>query len=510
MTMNNNQVTKNIVDKPVFFISGGFMLIFCLIALIDLELVKNLVNTYFGLSIKYFGLYWQVLLLLTFFIGLYLAFSKYGNIRLGNLDKPEISTFRWSAMTMCTLLAGGGVFWAAAEPIAHFLSTPPLFGIEAKTKEAIYPALAQTFLHWGFLAWAILGSLTTIIIMYYCYNKNLPLKPRVLLYPVFGEKALKGPLAIFADVSCIIAVVAGTVGPIGFLSLQVGYGLNDLFNIPNNLFTQIVILMLLVSIYVISAVTGVSKGIQLLSRFNVILAFLLMVYILLLGPTAFIFDSFLGSWGVYLDNFFLMTTYRSDTGWLSWWTVFFWGWFLGYGPLMAIFLARISRGRKLRELIVMLSILAPVITNFWFTIVGGSGIFYELANPGVISTAFEGFNLPATLLAITKQLPAGFLISILFLILTTAFVATTGDSMTLSISMCTTGSETPVRSIRIFWGVIMGLITAVLLIAGSGGVGALQSFIVITAVPVSLVLLPSLWNAPQIAVKMWNEQKNTK
>lgn len=201
-----------------------------------------------------------------------------------------------------------------------------------------------------------------------------------------------------------------------------------------------------------------------------------------------------------------MATFRADTGWLDWWTVFFWGWFLGYGPLMAMFVARISRGRTIREMILLISVIAPIITCFWFTIVGGSGLFFELNNPGVISGPFSGFNLPAALLAITEQLPWGGLISVLFLLLTTIFVATTGDSMTYAVSMVMTGTDHPQTSIRVFWGVMMGVVAAILISIGSGGITALQSFIVITAAPVSLVLLPSLWTAPQIARKMADEQ----
>jgi len=173
---------------------------------------------------------------------------------------------------------------------------------------------------------------------------------------------------------------------------------------------------------------------------------------------------------------------------------------------MAMFVARISRGRTIRELVLIISVVAPVITCFWFTIVGGSGLSFELSNPGVISEPFTGFNLPAALLAITEQLPMGFTISVLFLILTTIFVATTGDCMTYAISMVMTGNDHPQSSIRVFWGLAMGIMAAILISIGSGGISALQSFIVITAVPVSLVLLPSLWTAPQIAKKMADEQ----
>lgn len=494
------------VDIPVLLVSGGVLVLFAAFALYDIKMISAWVNSAFAFSTKLFGAYWQVLLLLTFFIGLFLSVGRTGSVVLGNMSTPEISTFKWISIIMCTLLAGGGVFWAAAEPMAHFTSPPPLYGGETGTISTAYNALAQSFMHWGFLAWAILGSLTGIIFMYLHYEKGLPLKPRTLLYPLFGDRVMKGPLGTIVDASCVLAVVAGTVGPIGFLGLQVSFGLEKLFGIPNTYATQVTILIGLIGIYTLSAVSGVTKGIQILSRANVILAVSLMAFILFFGETKFIVDSYLHSFGIYIDNFVSMATFRADAGWLDWWTVFFWGWFLGYGPLMAMFVARISRGRTIREMILMISVVAPVITCFWFTIVGGSGLAYELANPGVISEPFKGFNLPAALLAITEQLPMGSIISFLFLILTTIFVATTGDSMTYSVSMVMTGNDHPKSAIRVFWGIMMGVMAALLISIGSGGISALQSFIVITAVPVSLVLLPSLWNAPQIAKRMADDQ----
>jgi len=494
------------VSKPVFALSAGFIAIFCAMAVINLETLSALVDGGFAWSAKYFGLYWQVLLLATFVMGIVIAIMPASRVKLGNMAKPEFTLFQWGSMIMCTLLAGGGVFWAAGEPMAHFLFPPPYFGVEGKTLDAAYPALAQSFMHWGFLAWAILGSLTTIMLMHYHYDKGLPLAPRTLLYPVFKEKAIDGPIGFIADASCIIAVVAGTVGPIGFLGLQVSYGLEDLFGIPDGLGTQIAVVGGLVALYTISAITGINRGIKILSQFNIILGFALLAFMLLAGPTGFIFKGFINGLGTYVANFVPMALYRGDTGWLGWWTVFFWGWFLGYGPLMAMFISRVSRGRSIRGIIIMVSIVAPLVTNFWFTIVGGSGIAMELAEPASVSAAFEGFNLPAALLAITNHLPAGFLISVLFLILTTVFVATTGDSMTYVLSVAMSNDDHPSTAVRVFWGITMGVMALILISLGSGGVSKLQSFIVVTAVPVSLILLPSLWDALRITRALAKEQ----
>ncbi|PVA11107.1 BCCT transporter [Pelagivirga sediminicola] len=494
------------INVPLFAMTGGFIALFCIIALVNLDLLSTIVDASFAFSAKYFGLYWQFLLLATFLMGLVLIVLPGSRSIMGGVLTPEFPIFQWGAMIMCTLLAGGGVFWAAGEPMAHFLSSPPYYGGESGTPAAVAPALAQSFMHWGFLAWAILGALSTIMLMHYHYEKGLPMAPRTLLYPVFGDRAITGPIGWIADACCIIAVVAGTVGPVGFLGLQVSYGLEALFGIPDTFATQAAVIAGLVAIYTISAITGLSKGIQILSRINVILAAILLIFMLIAGPTAFILKSYVSGFSTYIGNFFGMALHRGEAdvfgppGWLGWWTVFFWGWFMGYGPLMAMFIARVSRGRSIRSIIIMLSIVAPIVTTFWFTIVGGSGIAFELENPGSVSAAFEGFNLPAALLSITQQMPLGFLVSLLFLVLTTIFVATTGDSMTYVISVAMSDEDRSATGVRVFWGVTMGIMAMILIWTGSGGIGKLQSFIVVTAVPVSLILLPSLWDALRITI----------
>jgi len=225
----------------------------------------------------------------------------------------------------------------------------------------------------------------------------------------------------------------------------------------------------------------------------------LLAFLLLAGPTGFIVTSFFEALVVHLQWLGPQALYRGeaglfgDPGWLSLWTVFFWGWFIGYSPMMAIFIARISRGRTAREVILLMSIISPLLTMMWFSILGGTGLGFEIATPGIITDPFEGFNLPAALLAITNAVPLNGLISALFLVLTVLFVATTGDSMTYSLAVVSSGLEHPPRWLRLFWGLAMGVTAMVLLAGPSGGVAKLQSFIVVTAVPVSLLLLPSLW-----------------
>ncbi len=508
--MESSKGKKVSLDFASFILSGSALLLFVFIALINADFVADTVEYLFGLSATYFGLIYQVVLLGTFIIAIVLAFSKYGKIRLGNLDQPELSTFKWIAIIMCTLLAGGGVFWAAAEPLSHFISVPPHFsGITKATPEAVAPALAISFVDWGFLSWAILGTLGTIVLMYAHYHKGMPLKPRALLYPIFGEKIMKNSIfGTIVDSFSIIAVAAGTIGPIGFLGLQAGYGLSTLTGIPNTLSVHITIIILLVIGAAISAVTGVHKGIQWLSSFNVILAIGLIIGVLLLGPGLFIFNNYFEAFGLYLNHFISFNTYRGDEAWLGLWTVFFFAWFIGYGPMMAVFASRISRGRTIRELVLAVAVIAPVVTTFWFTVVGGTGIFQELKLPGSVSVALDEAGPPAAMMAITEQLPFGTIFGFLFLFATIIFVLTTTDSMSLTISMAISGDGNPPRWLRAFYALVMGLVAIVLVSIGEGSVNALQSFIVVTAVPVVLLLLTTFWTAPRACKDMYATQEN--
>ncbi|KMM39333.1 BCCT family transporter [Guptibacillus hwajinpoensis] len=505
--MKNKETGR--IDWPVFGISGGVLVLFVFLALFDISLVENLVSSSFAWSAKYFGAFWQVLMLATFFVGIGLAFSKYGKIKLGGIDKPELSLYKWLSIIMATLLAGGGVFWAAAEPMYHFLTVPPSQdgkGIEAGTQGAVDTALAQSFMHWGFLAWAILGTISAVVMMYGHYHRGMPMKPRTLLYPIFGEKIRNSWFGTLVDAFSVIAVAAGTIGPIGFLGLQASYGLQEIFGIPNQFSTQFSIILAVVVVSTISAITGLYKGIQYLSSFNVRLAIGLMVFIVIFGPGGFILDHFISGFGVYITEFVTMSTFRADTGWLSFWTVFFWGWFIGYGPMMAILVSRISRGRTIRDIIIAVSIFAPVISTFWFTVLGGSGIFFELTNAGSISEALNAAGNPAAMFAITEQFPLANIISPLFLLLTILFVVTTSDSMSYTIAMAVTGEGDPKRWLRVFWAILMGSVAVILLITGDSGITQLQNFIVVTAVPVSLLLLPMIWLAPKVARELAKDQ----
>jgi len=496
-------------DPWVLGISAGFIILFIAMSAYDVDMVSGLVGDGFAWTAQALGSFFQWILLLTFFIGMGVAVSPAASAKVGGLDVPEMSTFKWLSIIMCTLLAGGGVFFAAGEPVYHFVVTPPAFDTEAGTAAAVAPALAQSFMHWGFLAWAILGTLTAIVLAHAHYVQGKPLQPRTLLYPVFGEKVMSGAFGGIVDAVCVIAVVAGTVGPIGFLATQVSFGFHELFGTSEGYGMQLVILVILGAIYVTSAVTGIHKGIQFLSRMNVFLALGIAAFIFVFGPTLFLVNSYLQGMGEYASSFLDMATMTAQTApgwWMQWWTIFFFAWFLGYGPLMALFVARISRGRTIRQMILAVAVMAPIATTIWFTLLGGSGIYYQLTGAIDLAEALNNFRFDVATMTVAQALPLGGVMAFLILILTTVFVATTGDSMSYTISMVASGHDEPNTAVRAFWGIAMAVMAAILLYMGAGNISVLQQFIVITAIPVSLVLLPSLWTGPKSAYAMAREQ----
>jgi len=496
-------------DPVVLVLTIGFILIFLAASAIAPDTVAQVINIGFTWSAKTFGSLFQLLMLLTFVIAIGVALSPAGLARIGKQAQPDMSTFRWVSIILCTLLAGGGVFFAAGEPIYHFVVTPPAFDSQPGSAEAVPNALAQAFFHWGFTGWAILGTLPVAILSHQHYQRGMPLQPRTLLAPVLGDRLVRGFLGGVVDALCAIAVTAGTVGPLGFLATQVSFGLHDLFGFPSGYEVELGILAVLGLIYVTSAVTGIDRGIQFLSRMNVILALVIGAVIFLFGPTQFLLDSWFQGFGTYLGHFFEMstlTTVTASPGWLKWWTVFFFAWFVGFAPPMAIFVTRISRGRTVREMIIATAVLAPIVTTVWFTLLGGSGIFYQLHGVIDLAEPLKNFQFDIATLTVAQALPGGTWMALAVLVLTTVFVATTGDSMSYAVAVVCAGDDNPSTALRAFWGIVFALMAAILLAMGEGQVSVLQQFLVIPAVPVALVLIPTLWHGPKAAYAMARAQ----
>ncbi len=487
---------ENASSWRVTALSAGPLLLFVIAAATFGEQATDAVNALAGLTSAGLGLFWQLLMPVTFVLALVLSLGPTGRIRLGGA-RPEVPYPRWLAVIMCTLLAGGGVFWSAAEPMYHFVNPPPLFGdVAPNSPEAATNALAQSFFHWGFLAWAGVGTVAALALMLFHDRTGRPLLPRSLVEPIVGRKVAEGPLGDAVDGVSVLAAAAGTIGPIGFLGLQMAFALQTEVGVPDTTLSRVLVLAALVGLATASTMSGLRRGIEWLSQLNVGLALALAAVVLLLGPGPAVASRFFASFGVYLSNLPAMTVYRGDPAWLSFWTVFYWGWFLGYGPLMALFVARISRGRTVREICLTVAVVAPLATNAWFAVLGGSGLVYELATPGLVSSALETNGLPAVLLAIVSKVPGEVVWVPGFLTLTFLFLATSVDSMAYAMSMISSQRDLPAPTLRAFWAILMGVVAALLVVLGEDSIKALQAMIVVTAAPVSLVLLAPLWFAP--------------
>ena len=501
--------------QPPLWVGAGPLLVFLVVAAVDLKLATAFTQGGKAIISDWLGSTWQLMVAVLFLLALGLAISPVGKLKLGGAEaKPSLKLFDWCAVLICTLLAGGGVFWSAAEPLFHFQTPAPYFqGIEGGTEAAVDPALAVSFLHWGFLAWALVATTVTITFSV-LERRGEPLRPRSLLVPLVPRGWVDGPLGHLSDGLSVVAAIAGTVGPLGFLSLQLSNAAGQLPGISDSAGLQSLVVVLLTAVFAASTVSGIQKGIKWLSELNVWLTIALAVAFLLLGPGLWLIQHFLSSFVLYISNLPQMALAQNVApgNWVNGWTVFYWGWFLGYAPLMGLFTAGVSRGRSVRELVLAVAILCPLVTNIWFTLLGGSGLFLELSQQGSITGPLAQNGAAAALLAILTQLPLAWLLIPIGLLLVVLFMATSADSMSYAAAMVVSGQSTPPAVLRLFWALMIGSLTLVLLRIGtslgdSTSINALQAFIVIAAVPVTPLVLTTLWTAPRLAWREWQRQQ---
>ena len=501
--------------QPPLWIGALPLVLFLVLAAADLAAARAFTESGKTISSALLGSLWQWMAVVLFLIAVGLAISPIGRLRLGGVDaRPSLKFFDWCAVLICTLLAGGGVFWSAAEPLFHFQTPAPYFaGIEGSTAAAVDPALAVSFLHWGFLAWALVATTVTITLSIR-ERRGEPLRPRSLLVGLVPRTWVEGGMGDLADGVSVVAAIAGTVGPLGFLSLQLSHAAGQLPGLQDSASLQSLVVVLLTAIFASSTVSGIQRGIKWLSELNVWLTLAMAAGLLLLGPGLWLMRHFLTAFGTYLLNLpqMALAANSSPGNWVNGWTVFYWGWFLGYAPLMGLFTAGVSRGRSVRELVLAVAILCPIVTNLWFTLLGGTGMALELSNSGSVSGPLSNNGAAAALLAILGQLPLAWLLIPVGLVLVVLFMATSADSMSYAAAMVVSGQRTPPALLRLFWALMIGSLTLVLLRIGSGlgdstSIDALQAFIVITAVPVTPLVLTSLWSAPRLAWKEWRHQE---
>ena len=444
-------------------------------------------------ALKYLD--WMFMLACTMFIllSLYLAIGPYSDIKLGHDDdEPEFSTASWIAMLFAGGMGSGLLFWGVAEPMYHFYSPP---GIEGQTKEAARAAFAITNLHWGFHAWAIYG-VCALVIAYFVFRKDAPSMVSTpieySLRPLLGDRATR-IIGVVADVLAVMAVVFGLAGSLGMGTLLVRSGLSEVFGTdPQSLGVAVGILIVMTIAFLLSACTGVDKGIKILSNLNMVIAILIMLVVLFAGPTTFILDAFVNSFGDYLSQFvflsFRIFSYDDALrGWTHGWTLTYLIWWIAWGPFVGIFIARISRGRTIREFCIGVIVVPTVFSMLWFAVFGGAGIYIEMfGGGGLAEVVFE--DVTKALFTFFSYLPGAGILNVLAVILIFVFLVTSADSGTFVVSMMTTnGNLNPDTKTKLMWGIIMSAITFGVLVSGS--VSVAKAMAITGAIPFTFIVL---------------------
>jgi choline/glycine/proline betaine transport protein len=436
---------------------------------------------------QYFG--WLLILIVQAFLlfCIFLALSRFGSIRIGGQDaKPTYSMPTWFAMLFSAGMGIGLLFYGVAEPVIHF-NNPP--GMEGGSAAAATRAMDLTFLHWGVHAWAVY-ALVGLSLAYFSYNRQLPLTIRSAFYPLLGER-IHGPIGDAIDILAVVATLFGVATSLGFGVVQINSGLAFLFDMPVTSEVQILLIMGITVIATASVVSGLDRGIRRLSEMNLILALLLMLFLLIGGPTLFLLNSTVQNTGHYLQNLLILgswtQTYRMESDWQSNWTLFYWAWWIAWSPFVGMFIARISRGRTVRQFLGGVLLVPSLLCFVWFSVLGGSAIHAELFD-GVNIAAAVDESISTALFKLLDIYPLSVLTSIVAISLVFVFFVTSSDSGSLVIDIITAGGNlNPPLSQRVFWALTEGVVAAVLL--AGGGLLALQTAAIMTGLPFALVLV---------------------
>jgi choline/glycine/proline betaine transport protein len=422
-----------------------------------------------------------------FFFVIFLGFSRYGDIRLGpDHATPDYSMLTWLSMLFAAGMGIGLMFFGVAEPLMHYLSPPTA---DKGSVAAVQEAMKMTFFHWGLHAWAIY-AIVALVLAYFSYRHSLPLTLRSALYPLIGDKIYQWP-GHMVDVFAVVSTVFGVATSLGLGASQVNAGFNYLFGIDVSVTNQILIMTGVIGLAVISVTTGLDKGIKILSETNMILAVILLIFIFVLGPTVFLLQAYLQNIGDYLadivHNTFNLFAYKK-TDWIGGWTIFYWGWWLAWAPFVGLFIARISRGRTIKEFIIGVMLIPTCFTLFWMTIFGNSAIDL-VHNQGVAELGeMVSKDSSVALFVFLENFPISTLLSFFSVLMIVIFFVTSCDSGAMVVDMlCSHGSNNTPLWQRVYWAIGIGLVAGILLLAG--GLNALQTMTIASALPFALVLL---------------------
>ena len=434
-----------------------------------------------------FGWYYLTTVFIILVFCIYLIFSRFSSIKLGKQDdEPEFSLLSWFAMLFSAGMGMGLVFWTTSEPISHaFISAPRA---EIGTNQAITEAMQFSFFHWGLHAWAVYG-LVALVLAYSKFHNGAPGLISATLIPLFGKKSMAGPLGKLIDVLAVFATIVGVASTLGFGSAQINEGMHFLLGTPNTFPFQLLILAVATVLFIISAWSGIGKGIKYLSNINMVLAFALVLLLLIVGPTLYIMDTFTNSLGGYLSNFFSMSFHLEPLNtdrraWVNGWTIFYWAWWISWAPFVGIFIARISRGRTVKEFVLGVLFVPSIVCFIFFAVFGASALNLEQNGIAKISE----YSLETATFGVLQNYPLGTVMSIMTLFVVAIFFITSADSATFVLGMQTTGGMiNPPNLVKITWGLIQSAVAAIVIF--SGGTQGLQNILIIAALPFSVVVL---------------------
>lgn len=493
---------------PVFTVSVIITLLFIVWGLVpktflpkgNLDQVTSMIQ---GIISEKFGWFYLMSASVFLLFAFLLIFTKYGNIRLGrDDDRPEFGYLTWFAMLFSAGMGIGLVFWGVAEPMYHYYD-PPF--IKGQTAEAAKTAMRYSFFHWGLHPWAIY-TVIGLALAYFQFRKGQAGVISSLLRPIFG-KLVDGILGTIVDIIAVFATVFGVATSLGLGAIQISGGLSYLFDGIHNTFpTQLVIIAIVTVLFMLSAQTGLNKGIKYLSNLNIILAIALLLFLLFVGPTNFIMNLFTTTFGSYLQNLPSMSLKLSPFGlekkWFQDWTIFYWAWWIAWAPFVGTFIARISKGRTIREFVIGVLLVPTIFGALWFSVFGGTGIYLEYFKHRGIMNVIDTKGSEVALFTVLQNFPLSTILSLIAIFLISTFFITSADSATFVLGMQTTnGSLNPPNSVKLVWGLIQSASSALLL--WTGGLEALQRASIIAALPFTIVMLLIVVSL----IKSFNEEK---
>jgi len=484
------------MNPTTAIVSKVIVIVFVLFGALMTETASSTFDAVKGWILETLKWYYIGIVAVFLFFVLWLLISRYGNIRLGDdEDRPEFSYFSWFSMLFGAGMGIGLVFWSIAEPIYHFQSNPFIAEDQAQTARAATTAMRITFFHWGLHPWAIY-VIVSMALAYFAYRRKLPLTIRSALYPIIGER-IYGPLGHAADILAVFGTVFGVATSLGLGVQQMNTGLNVMFGMEVSITNQMLLIAVISIIATGSVVSGVGKGVRILSELNLWLSIAILVFLLVWGPTRFLLGTLLQSTGDYLANVIplsLWTDANKDSPWQGWWTAFYWGWWIAWAPFVGMFIARISRGRTIREFVLGVLLVPTFLAFVWITLFGGTALWIELFADGGIVEAVKN-DVTLALYTTFDSMDAGVvgtIFSFVATLLIATYFVTSSDSGTLVINtLISMGDEEPPMGHRIFWGLGEGVVAAVLLLAG--GLGALQTASIVAALPFSIIMIFMCW-----------------